>query len=111
MLFRSCLDYAAGDARVRFNPPSGFVLFRSVAGARLGAAVDGFNPPSGFVLFRRHLRPSGLRSTGQVSIRQADLCCFEGVALAAKLDNVHRFNPPSGFVLFRSLFDLPDRFG
>ena len=74
----------ASDPRARrcFNPPSGFVLFRR---SRLVAAwrvTAGFNPPSGFVLFRSRVATVSRSEPQEVSIRQADLCCFEERDLA-----------------------------
>ena len=88
------------SSRFSFNPPSGFVLFRSaltLAGAPTGAC---FNPPSGFVLFRSNTLILG-NFRQFVSIRQADLCCFEDRADNMAIDARECFNPPSGFVLFR----------
>ena len=126
VLFRSVTAITLPTRRTNgFNPPSGFVLFRSLPVHKLTASRIRFNPPSGFVLFRSKLIlvsssermfqsakricavskqvPRGpVRSGGDVSIRQADLCCFEAQLQATSKLFAKSFNPPSGFVLFRS---------
>ena len=67
-----------------------------------GSAYHGFNPPSGFVLFRSLDHPRPHPGVHRVSIRQADLCCFEATRSSPLAQTICRFNPPSGFVLFRS---------
>ena len=68
MLFRSIGKLLVGEIRISFNPPSGFVLFRST-----GAHGD--------------------TQKRKVSIRQADLCCFE---------ELKRLESPDSYDMFQS---------
>ena len=85
-----------------FNPPSGFVLFRSLFRNDLennGKLVS--IRQADLCCFEDRTRQTSSHTLAKVSIRQADLCCFEGNSRVSIVKSLC-FNPPSGFVLFRS---------
>ena len=136
MLFRSVVKYALSCDTVSFQSAKRICAVSKVAREWAEEQRESFNPPSGFVLFRRPVVQRPTRAALPVSIRQADLCCFEGAPAASEVVDVvvsirqadlccfevHQlrrvaagldgFNPPSGFVLFRSVgHEHPYHFG